>query len=119
MIKRFLLTALILSLAFNIVNASGIFVEKEQVPIKYGKYQNMITEIRNQFEETTSTLDYLKAGGYALVYGIRIILQFTLDLFTAYDDIFRAFHVPEPYASLFGNTINVILLIGIGFLFRR
>lgn len=111
--------AICVNLAFNMVNLTGIFTTEESVPVSYSKYEEKIQEIKNRFEGDVSTLDYLSAAGYALVYGLKLMLELVVDLLFVYDNILQAFYVPDEFAFVIGNFLNVLFILAIARMFRR
>ena len=111
--------AICVNLAFNMVNLTGIFTTEESVPVSYSKYEEKIQEIKSRFEGDVSTLDYLSAAGYALVYGLKLMLELVVDLLFVYDNILQAFYVPDEFAFVIGNFLNVLFILAIARMFRR
>lgn len=107
-----------LSLAFKMVNASGIYITQEDIPVAF-KGEEDIEQIKEQFAERGSALDYLQVSGFVIYYGIMTFLSLIKDLLFCYDDILKAFHVPNPYATYVGNAINFAICLGLGYMFLR
>ena len=120
LLEKYIITVILLNLAFTLVNVAGIFDFHTNIAgVDYDKISQQVEDLKDRFGEASSGMDYLVASAFALLTGLQIILMFAFSIIFGFGDILQVFMIPPEIAQPVGLAVGSILLLGIGYLFIR